>query len=448
MPGTIGWGHSLGSVLLFLFLLQLGTGTVLALYYVPVPDYAWQSRAFLTDETVIGRTLVSIHHWGSSLMVVVAVLHLLRVVLHGAYRAPRELNWITGILLLLMILAFAVTGFLLPWNQQGYWSTVVGRELSESIPIIGSGIAYIIMGGEQVGAPTLTRFYALHVIVFPLTALLLGGLHLYLLRTHGSAPPPPIRKTEGQPDLPFFPYQTSRDAVAILATFFILLFLALASPYGGEPPADPLDSSYDPRPEWFLLAQYELLRIAGSYVFLIAILIPAIILIVISFIPFFDRASGSWHWRTRKRVVVPVFVLVLLLTGITIWSRIYHPGVYGEMIDVEPEQLLLPHAENPQLEQRLLEGRQVFVEEQCINCHRVGELGGSSGPRLTAVTETRSPDFIRAKIVDPRREHPLSPMPAYRNLDPARLETVVEYVWRLQGMVASETETNEARRVD
>lgn len=447
LPKNVGWAHTLGSVLLFLFLFQFGTGVVLALYYVPAPDYAWQSRAFLTDETLIGRTLVSIHHWGSSLMVVIAVLHLLRVVVHGAYRAPRELNWISGMALLLLIFTFGVTGFLLPWDQQGYWATVVGTEMLEAVPLIGSWMAYVIKGGSEVGAPTLTRFYALHVILLPLVTFLLVACHLYLLRTHGTAPPPREKKAVQTSRLPFFPYQMSRDGVAILATLGSLVFLALASPYGGEPPADPLGSSYDPRPEWFLLAQYELLRISGSHIFWIAILIPTIILAILTFIPFLDRFSHSWHWRARKKTVVPVFALVAFLAGMTFWSRLYHPGVYGEVVDVEPEQLYLPSSDNPELHRTLDLGRRVLVQEQCINCHRVEEFGGSSGPDLTSLQEVRSRNFIRLKIVDPRREHPLSPMPSYKNLNDSRLEAVVEYVWQLQ-RANQETEDAEIPEMD
>lgn len=432
LPASVGWAHTLGSVLLFLFLFQLGSGAILAFYYVPAPDYAWQSRAFLTDESLIGRTLVSIHHWGSSLLVVVAVLHLLRVVIHGAYRAPRELNWITGIALFLLILTFAITGFLLPWDQQGYWATVVGQEMLNSIPLIGPWMAYAIMGGDEVGAPTLARFYAFHVIVLPLTTLLLVVFHLYLLRSHGTAPPPASAKPERDESQPFFPYQMSRDGAAILAALAVLVFLSLASPYGGEAPADPLDSSYDPRPEWFLLAQYELLRISGSYVFWISILLPAIILAVLTLIPFLDRSTTSWHWRARKRIVVPTVALAVFLAGIIGWSRLYHPAAYGEAVNVEPEELLLPPFDNPEHQQTLVLGRRVFVEEQCINCHRAGEPGGTSGPALASLPETRSRNFIRLKILDPRRQHPLSPMPAYPNLEPTRLEAVIEYVWQLQ----------------
>ena len=184
IPSGVGWFFTLGALLLGLLATQATTGIVLMLYYVPTPDHAWDSVRFVIDRVTFGRVIRNLHAFGASAIVIVAALHLLRVFFFGSYKRPREVTWITGVLLLLVIMGFALTGYLLPWDQRAYWATVVTLNIARSAPLAGEFVASVMRGGAELGALTLSRWYAVHVIVLPLTLLGLVGAHLYLMRRH------------------------------------------------------------------------------------------------------------------------------------------------------------------------------------------------------------------------------------------------------------------------
>lgn len=195
VPRGVGWWYTLGSATLFLFILQVVTGIALTMYYSPSPDHAYKSVEFITNEVSGGRLIRGIHHWSSSGIVVLSVLHGLRTFFFGAYKYPRELTWILGVLLLVIVLAFSFTGYLLPWDQKAYWATVVGTSIPGSVPYIGDLLFKLMRGGTEVGAVTLVRFYSLHVIILPLVAAALIGLHIYLVVKLGiSAPPDDLKR--------------------------------------------------------------------------------------------------------------------------------------------------------------------------------------------------------------------------------------------------------------
>src|SRR5437868_10615483 len=164
VPGDVNWWFTLGSVLLFLLTIQIVTGAALTMYYVPTPTHAYDSIRFITTQLTFGRVLRGLHFFGASFIVVFAVLHLLRVLFFGAYKTPREVTWMTGIVLLLIVLGFGLTGYLLPWDQRSYWATVVTINIARSTPIVGEWVAGIMRGGPAIGALTLSRWYAAHVI--------------------------------------------------------------------------------------------------------------------------------------------------------------------------------------------------------------------------------------------------------------------------------------------
>ena len=259
-PSSVGWHHTLGSALLFLLIVQFLTGGVLLLFYAPTPDHAWESLRHLEEHNKPGDLVRGVHVWGASFMIVVATLHILRVVFAGAYKRPRELNWMVGVVSFLLILGFAFTGYLLPWDQKGYWATRVGTEMISTGPLLGPFFADFLRGGEAIGAYTLSRFFALHVFFLP--GLLVGAilLHLYLLRKHKIARDP-LSDGKGEQTIPFYPEQMLRDSTASLVVLFLLLVVAILFPPGLEAGADLSDTSYDPRPEWYFLAHYELLRV-------------------------------------------------------------------------------------------------------------------------------------------------------------------------------------------
>ena len=190
ITGPVAWLYTLGSAALFVFVIQVVTGSLLAMNYVPSPDHAYDSVRFIDEQVTCGRVIRGCHHWGASLMVVLVALHMLRVYVMGAYKYPREATWMAGVLLFLLVLAFGFTGYLLPWDQKAYWATAVGTNIAGQMPGLGPMLVKLLRGGEDMGAATLTRFYALHVLILPIvTALLIIG-HLFLVIWHGISEPP------------------------------------------------------------------------------------------------------------------------------------------------------------------------------------------------------------------------------------------------------------------
>ncbi|MBI2862220.1 MAG: cytochrome b N-terminal domain-containing protein [Chloroflexi bacterium] len=190
VPRGIGWLYNLGAAALFLFVLQTVTGIFLAMYYSPSPDHAYESIQYISNEVVFGSFIRGLHHWGASAMVVVVTLHMLTVFALGSYKYPRETTWVVGVFLLLITLGFGFTGYLLPWDEKAYWATNVGTNMAGTVPILGDFLLKVVRGGTDLGAVTLTRFYAVHVLVLPAVALALVGAHLYLVIRQGVSAPP------------------------------------------------------------------------------------------------------------------------------------------------------------------------------------------------------------------------------------------------------------------
>lgn len=189
-PRHISWAHMLGSATLFALILQIVTGILLSIYYVPTPDYAWESVNYIQHEVLFGWLIRGIHNFGTSALIILVGLHLIRVVIWGAYKYPREFTWITGVLLLIVVMFFAVTGDLLPWGQNSYWATKVRVGYLAGTPFIGEAFARFAYGGDSLSAVTLMRFYSLHVLILPAALLLILGVHLYLVVRHGVAAAP------------------------------------------------------------------------------------------------------------------------------------------------------------------------------------------------------------------------------------------------------------------
>jgi quinol-cytochrome oxidoreductase complex cytochrome b subunit len=177
----VNWLYTLGSATLFLAVNQIVTGILLTIYYVPTPDHAYDSVQYITNQVTAGWFIRGLHHWGASAMVVLTGLHMLRVILYGAYKFPREMTWFTGVALLLIVVAFGFTGYLLPWDQKAFWATTVGTRIVGTPPLIGDLLLRIVRGGEELSAVTLARFFGIHVWVLPAALLLLLTVHMYLV---------------------------------------------------------------------------------------------------------------------------------------------------------------------------------------------------------------------------------------------------------------------------
>ena len=333
LPKHINWLFSLGSMAVFLLMLQAVTGAFLALYYSPSPDHAYNSVNYISHEVAFGAFVRGLHHWGASALVIVVFLHLLRVVLYGAYKAPRELTWIVALILFLVVLGFGFTGYLLPWDQKAYWATVVGVEIAGTIPLIGDFVAKILRGGEEVGAITLTRFYTLHTIWLPWLAFALVGFHLFFVRYYGSAGLPQNKPDEMQAGKPFYPDQLFEDAVAILVLFLVLAAAAVFVPVPLEELADPTDASYDPRPEWYFLFLFQLLKyFQGPLEIIGTFVIPTVAIVLLLLLPFLDR---------RERVPLRKRPVALTVTSLSVLAIVILTILGGRAPKLEPS------SENP-----------------------------------------------------------------------------------------------------
>jgi ubiquinol-cytochrome c reductase cytochrome b subunit len=260
LPGGSRWSAAFGSLLLFAFALQVVTGILLTTSYAPSVDTAWPSVDYIQKEVPLGAFLRALHHWGSSAMVILLLFHLVQVFVWGAYKKPRELTWMVGVLLLFVTLGLAFTGYLLPWDEKAYWATKVGLGMASTVPGIGDGLRTLLQGGPQMGNLTLTRFFTLHAFVLPGTLILLVVVHLYLFRLHGVTPSwwqsaAQLRAREE----PFWPKQVLKDGILALV-FLVGLGLwcrFVPAPLGLQ--ADPA-KPYEARPEWYFMFLFQLLR--------------------------------------------------------------------------------------------------------------------------------------------------------------------------------------------
>jgi len=301
IPGGSRWRYVWGSTLMFTFFVQVVTGCFLWMAYSPSSQTAWESVYYIQYEMAGGWLLRGIHHYTAHAMTVLLVLHLMQVVIDGAYKAPREVNFWFGLVLLQLVLALSLTGYLLPWDQKGFWATKVATNLVAIIPVIGGSLQKIIIGGSEYGHHTLTRFFALHAGVVPgLIVLLIVG-HIYLFRKHGITSKEPKKR----PDAAFWPDQVFKDTVACLAVMAVVLVLILWPRLFGNgeslgvdlgAPADPSEAYAAARPDWYFLFLFQFLKyFHGRGEIWGAIIIPGLLMGVLFLAPFI----GQWRLGHR-----------------------------------------------------------------------------------------------------------------------------------------------------
>lgn len=416
IPASTGWRNTLGSLLGALLLVQILTGFLLALYYVPHPEAAHASLEFV-NEAVLGGSLVrSLHYQGASFIIVALFLHTLRVFYSGAYRAPREGVWLTGLALLGITVAIAFTGQLLPFNQMGYWAASVGIEIASSVPVVGPHIKQLIQGGDAVGAVTLTQFYALHMILLPGLLGLFTALHLFLLRKHSPVRPAQDSTTETDT---FYPVQFFRDMVTVSVGLALLIAVALI--YGGphSPPLDLSDDAYIPIPEWYFNSHFEILRMTPPALYVVAtFVLPSAVGAVLVLLPWLDRGKST-RLSDRKPIIMMGTVAIVALVGLTVLG-IYRNASHAtsEHAAVESER-----DEDPVI----VLGRQVYEEEFCATCHKIDGIGETKGPELTHIGSRLQESYLRAWITDPESFRPDTVMPATM-ADGEKLDALVAFL--------------------
>jgi quinol-cytochrome oxidoreductase complex cytochrome b subunit/mono/diheme cytochrome c family protein len=304
MPGGARWRHVFGPALAATFLIQLATGLLLMSSYVPSSSQAWGSVWYIQTQMVLGWFIRGLHHWGSSAMMILLGMHLLQVVLTAAYRAPREVNWWLGLGLAGLVFGLALTGYLLPWDQKGYWATRVATNIAGSTPVIGPYLLRVVLGGTEYGNQTLTRLFSLHVGVLPLGILALLVLHVRLYYKHGATAP---RNAVGSE--PAWPGQTFRNLAAAGVVAGILVGWTIYN--GGanlEAPADPSVSDYPARPEWYFLPLFQMLNhLVSPFEVIGTHIAPGVLFAFLAALPLLDQ------WLPRRFVHATASLVMLLV---------------------------------------------------------------------------------------------------------------------------------------
>jgi ubiquinol-cytochrome c reductase cytochrome b subunit len=333
MPKGANFWSTLGFVTLIAVMVQVITGMLLLLYYIPHPSLAFDSVQTITNEVPFGWLVRLVHNVGSNLIVAMIILHLLHVFFRGAFKAPRELTWITGGLVLLIILASCISGLLLPWSQAGYWSTTVICSMPSFIPKIGHSLASFLRGGEVVSAFTLGRFFSLHVVILPCFMLAFALVHVFLIRRQGLSSSPALvpknmitttfqkeNHSNGQPCFPHFSVKRLCMVFLYFAVlFFILTFIPnIFMPVGANMPADLLKTPEVIKPPWFFLAQYQMVKSIPNQFFGIAF--QAFTIFIFLFFPFIDAGEDQRSIKKRPFLMSFMIGLIILWCALTLWG--------------------------------------------------------------------------------------------------------------------------------
>ena len=316
IPGGARWRYVWGSTLSFCFFVQVVTGLILWLAYSSSAQTAWESVYYIQHQMTGGWLLRGVHHFTAQAMVILLAVHFLQVVIDGAYRAPRELNFWLGLILMQIVLGLALTGYLLPWDQKGYWATKVATNMLALVPLVGEPLQRIVVGGDDYGHHTLTRFFALHAGVLPTMLAAFLALHVALFRRHGLT----VRDPNRAPDITFWPEQLLRDAVACLGVMIIVIVLVLwnyptieagtpiVSHLGAElgAPANPAENYGAARPEFYFLFLFQLLKYLDAFSPVVgAVIVPGLVMLSLFLMPF----VGRWELGHRFNVVWTIALL-------------------------------------------------------------------------------------------------------------------------------------------
>ena len=435
IPGSSGWHQVFGSIAAFLFMLQAFTGIMLAFNYAPTPGEAYNSLKYIMAELTGGALMRGLHHWGASTMIVVVVLHMCQVFLWGAYKKPREATWVLGVVLLLITFAFGLTGYLLPWDNRAYWGTVVTTKIAASAPLMGPYIEHLMGSDGTIGVVTFTRFYAAHVLLLPPITMILMALHIFLVRKHGVAP----SAIETKPPKKFYPGQVFKDTVAIFGSFVLLFVLAVSAKVPLERLADPTDTSYIPKPDWYFLFLYEMLKyFPGSLEIVGSVILPGLAVLGLFLIPFLDRGKLA---RLRQRTVAfGVLILAATLwTGLTVKAVVDSP----KPLELNTELLDAPQQPWQEMSPEEVAGIGYYRKENCAACHSPGKMG----PDLSRPVIRKTAAWMIDHFKRPQEVVPGSAMPTIQ-LNDSQLNTLAAFLLRLTPQNSSVIETTPAFAVD
>jgi quinol-cytochrome oxidoreductase complex cytochrome b subunit/cytochrome c551/c552 len=506
VPVGLTWSYTLGSAALFVFVLQTITGILLALNYSPSPDHAYDSVLYISTSVPFGAVVRGLHHWGASAMVVLVVAHLLAAFWHGAYKRPREVTWLVGVVLLLITLGFSFTGYLLPWDQKAYWATTVGTNMPGTMPGLGPALVLLLRGGTELGAVTLSRFYAIHVLLLPALVGLFLLIHLALVIWHGvsvpaqlwhaglrsrrgrakaataapTAAPTPVPLSQVAPagtpvnteltlaadqdplpaptyaraaagedpelaaaldPLPatplsaeaeherylafkargprFWPEVIADDARAVLVVFLILVGLTVGFGVATEARADPTDTSYLPRPEWYFMFLFQFVKyFPGNLEWVGVLVVPGLFVLLLFGLPFLTQGAERRAW---KRPLATGFAGLVLVGSGALTILAYQSTPPSVVVE-----------RGTTLTSQQLRGRQLINQQGCRACHIIAGEGIQKGPPLDGIGQRLTAGDIHFFIEKPKAFNPAASMePAIPPLTHADVEAITQYLLTL-----------------
>jgi ubiquinol-cytochrome c reductase cytochrome b subunit len=405
-PGT-GWLYVFGSSVLTCLMIQVVTGIALSTRYVASSRSAYPVLQFITHKAVLGNFLRGMHYFGASAMILLIGVHMIQVFLMGCYKYPREFNWVTGVLLLFLVVSMAFTGQLLRWDQTAVWATILSAEMIGRTPFIGKYLARFLLGGKTLGGATLSRFFAFHVFFLAASILAIVAFHLYLVLHDGiSAPPVPGQKVNPKTyraeydklleerGVPFWPGVAWRDVVAAFVVGIVIASLAffVGPPELGGPP-NPSLLARDPRPDWYMLWYFGVLAMLPRHmesVFMIGAPLSAVVFLLM--VPVWWN-KGERHPARRPWAVIAVITIVLSIVAFWIeGSR----SPWSPKFDAQPlSAALVGTTVGP-----VANGAQLFHDHACEFCHTVDGSGGQRGPDLTDVAQRLRVDDIKIRIAN------------------------------------------------
>jgi ubiquinol-cytochrome c reductase cytochrome b subunit len=431
---TASWFYVFGSAAFAVFMLQIVTGILLALIYVPSAGEAWSSLQTLNHGVSLGWYMRALHGWGSDFMVAIVLIHMIQVFLFGAYKYPRELTWIVGVFLLLVTLGMAFTGQVLRFDQDAYWGLGIGASIASRVPLIGPWIVNLMLGGPIIAGATLSRFFTLHVFVIPGLLIAFVAVHLLMVLKLGiNEWPMPGRVVRKATYLKEYHELTKKDGVPFVPgavwkdLFFsalILCSIALCAyyfgPFGPSGPPDPTIIQTAPRPDFFFLWLYAVLSYLPASMETPALLIgPVVAILGLLLLPFLS-GEGEKSWRRR-----PIAVLTVLLVAVALatFTHLAQHTPWSPVMDAWSGNPI----PNEFLHNRTALERQgalVFQVKQCHNCHSLSNQGGKRGPGLDSVAVRLTQDQLIRQVIQGGGN-----MPAYgKNLSPAETTALVAFL--------------------
>ena len=419
------------------------------MYYVPSADHAHTTVAYITKEVTGGSFLRSIHAYGSSAIIILLLLHMTQTFFYGSYKGRRELVWLAGCVLLVLMLGMAFTGYLLPWDQKAYFATTVGTNILSEVPWLGNALKRLLRGGTEMGTLTLSRFFVLHVFLIPALIFSFVASHVYAFRKAGAAGP--VDEDPVDPNLPaepFYPKQLVMDMGFAMLIIVVLGILANGWPMDLGPRADPSETQFLPRPEWYYIPVFQYLKYwHGSSAVLGILVIPAILGLLLIGLPFFDRSLERRPWR--RPLSVGLFSTVLLgLAALGVISHredLRNPGVAEQLRKQKNDTAEFMKTKfEPELSSGSLEaqnvaltnpeatqGKAIFERESCNACHGDNGVGTAAAPKLIGIGARFDGDKLEALLRNPTVKMTAGGMPPV-TVQSAEMRALVIYLRSLE----------------